>query len=314
MNTLPLELHSQIFELACIDDGSTARSLSLVSRYVRSVVEPFLYQSLAVAGLSSMTELLARLKQEPRHKRRVRRLFLSDWTRKQVEQRSVPASDEDMDRYDLEKATIIHLLDLVAPTLQSLTVLVSCPFNSTQLIGHLFSLKFPHLRALTIHGFYPFPHVPDVMPAVECLHLSGNRNPYGLLQSGALDAACPNLVHVRVSGLVSASSFAEELAEAVLPASHPQKISPFMSRLPKNVSHIVVHPGPPPAKTRRYSTSLVQHEKMGERFKDLAQGTGSKPNVRFTLLEKNEDEVIYDMLRHEWAEDATFGRAHWTLV
>ena len=80
MDTLPLELHSQIFEYACVDDGTTARSLSLVSRYIRAVAEPFRYQSLSVAGIDSLLQLARTLEELPAHRRRVRHLFLSDWT------------------------------------------------------------------------------------------------------------------------------------------------------------------------------------------------------------------------------------------
>ncbi|THG92493.1 hypothetical protein EW026_g8422 [Hermanssonia centrifuga] len=299
MDTLPLEIHSQIFQLACIDAGSTARSLALVSRYVREVAEPFLYQSLAVAGLSSMTEFLNRLERVPAHLRRVRQLFLSDWTQKQVQQKTIPSDDADMDRYDLEKSIIIRILDLVAPTLESFAFLVSCPFNSTQLIGHLFSLKSSHLRHLSIHGFYPFPHSLNALPHLEHLHLSGNRNPHGLLQTGGLEAACPRLTHLRISGLVSAPSFAQELEDALLPAPHDTTKSCFRASLPSSVRQVAVQLGPAPAKSRRYSSAVAQHEKMTERLMGLSQCADSLP-VRYRLMHDNED--VYETMRNSWAD------------
>ncbi|KAI0086053.1 hypothetical protein BDY19DRAFT_857751, partial [Irpex rosettiformis] len=214
MDTLPIELHSQIFELACTDDGTTARSLSSVSRYVREVSRPFVLQSVAVSGLRSLTALADKLEILPPHKRRVRKLFISDWTRKQAESKMISSNDHDMDRYEVERLTITRLLDLVCPTVESLSFSISCPFNSTQLIGHLFSLDLPFLESLAIHGFYPSPSCRVSMPRLQCLHLSGNRNPYGLFQTGNLQTVSPKLAHLRISGLVSAASFSEELESA----------------------------------------------------------------------------------------------------
>lgn len=300
MDTLPLELHSQIFELACADDGSTARSLALVSRYVRDVAEPYIFSSLAVAGLGPMTDLLAQLERTPSCMRRVRRLFLSDWTNREVHHKCVSASGAAMDRYDLEKSTIIRLLDVVAPTLHSFTFIVSCPFNSTQLIGHLFSLKLPHLRDLSVHGFYPFPHSSNAMPSLERLHLSGNRNPHGLFQCGALGVACPNLTHVRISGLVSAASFAEELTDALVPESCDRCSSLFSATLPPSVSHVTVQVGPAPAKTKRYSSACAQHERMSNCFSGLVGRTDRSGGVEFSLSSRHEDEDIYQFLHSEW--------------
>ncbi|KAF7794668.1 hypothetical protein EIP86_005806 [Pleurotus ostreatoroseus] len=306
MHTLPLELHSQIFDLACSDDGTTARALVRVSRYVRSVAEPFLYQSLAVAGSSPLTELLERLERVPAHKRRVRRLFLSDWSHKQVRQKSAPTADADMDRYDLEKSLIIRLLDLVGPTLHSLAFLVSCPFNGTQLIGHLFTLKLPNLRDLSVHGFYPFPHLPHVMPRLQHLHLSGNRNPHGLLQVGALAEACPRVETLRISGLVSAASFVEELGNSLHPSSQTTR-SLLSAELPVCIRKIVVQTGPAPAKARRYSSASAQHDKMLERLSMIDSGLQSEspPGVQFVLIGKHEDDIFLSMKR-EWAESSSY--------
>ncbi|KIP02817.1 hypothetical protein PHLGIDRAFT_122129, partial [Phlebiopsis gigantea 11061_1 CR5-6] len=70
MHSLPAELHALIFDYACLDDGTTARELALVSRYVRDVAAPFRYQSLSVAGLDALTQLEQRLAGLPPHRRR----------------------------------------------------------------------------------------------------------------------------------------------------------------------------------------------------------------------------------------------------
>lgn len=300
MDSLPLELHSHIFEFACTDDGSTARSLSLVSRYVREVAQPFLLQSVVVAGLASLTELASRIETLPPHRRRVRHLFLSDWTPKQTSQTLVPSEDADMDRYELERSTIVRILDLVAPTLESLAFVASCPFNSSRLIGHVFSLHLPRLEDLSVHGFYPFPHSRANLPSLRRLHLSGNRNPHGLLQTGGLSAACPKLTHLQVSGLVSAASFAEELESALLPDETRAESSLLAASLPSSVSHVAVLTGTAPANTRRFASAHAQHEKMSQRLTALA--LLNVDGVSFELGQTSDaHSSAYCSLRAEWA-------------
>ncbi|KAI1793742.1 hypothetical protein LXA43DRAFT_971752 [Ganoderma leucocontextum] len=217
MDSLPLELHTQIFEFACTDDGATARALALVSRYVRDAASPFLFQSLSVSGLAQMEALVARLDTLPPHSRRIRHVFLADWAHKDTLKRggAFPA----MERYDQERALASRILEYASPTLETLAVVAACPYTAPPLVGHLFALPLPRLEELAIHGFYPFPqsHDNDGMPRLARLHLSGSRNPHGLLQLGALEAACPTLTHLRVSGIMGAASFARELYEAALP-------------------------------------------------------------------------------------------------
>ncbi|KAI0354467.1 hypothetical protein OH77DRAFT_1496737 [Trametes cingulata] len=215
MDSLPLELHAQIFEFACTDDGSTARSLALVSKYVREVAAPYLYQSLAISGVEQTSELVTRLDATPPHLRRIRHLFLSDWTHSKTLQRAVHVPEDAQDQYIAQKALLLRILTLAAPTLETLAIMASCPYTGSSLLGALYSTPMPRLTELSIHGFYPFPHVPGCMPRLERLHLSGNRNPHGLLHLGALDAAYPSLTELRISGLMAAVSFAEELQSAL---------------------------------------------------------------------------------------------------
>ncbi|KAI0668203.1 hypothetical protein C8Q78DRAFT_1071507 [Trametes maxima] len=214
MDSLPLELHAHILEFACTDDGTTARSLALVSRYVREVSAPYIYQSIAISGMEQMSELVGRLDVIPPHLRRIRHLFLSDWTRSQAKERVVRASEDAQDGYEAEKTLALRILALAAPMLETLAVVVSCPYTGPSILGSLFTLPLPRLVHLSVHGFYPFPNVPRSMPRLERLHLSGNRNPHGLLQLGSLDTACPALTHLHISGLVAAVSFAEEMRAA----------------------------------------------------------------------------------------------------
>ncbi|EKM51052.1 uncharacterized protein PHACADRAFT_263010 [Phanerochaete carnosa HHB-10118-sp] len=298
MDTLPLELHAQIFECACTDDGTTAHSLSLVSHYVREVSEPYRYQSLAVAGLDSLVKLVHKLEELPTHRRRVHRLFLSGWTHKQTHEKAVAFDAVAADKYDLERSTIVRIFELVAPTLESLSFVAACPYTSTALLGHLFSLRFPRLHDLAVHGFYPFPHVPNAMPRLERLHLSGNRNPYGLLQLGGLAAACPTLRTLHVSGLVAASSFAEELQSMLIPGEHTDPHALSGTVLPPSLRELTLSVGPSPSSARRYASAVARHEKMLERLRSIA-GCGESLGPLQVELRGNDGEAdAYELLRN----------------
>ncbi|KAH9841128.1 uncharacterized protein C8Q71DRAFT_804852, partial [Rhodofomes roseus] len=222
MDTLSVELHAQIFEFACVDDGSTARALSLVSRYVHAVAQPFLYRSLAVEGLEQIRALTARLAPNPHYLRRVRHLYLADRKTTSDNLRAPhahPASDADLLHYEETQTAAARLLVLAAPTLETLALAADCPFTGTALIAHLFALELPHLRELAVRGFYPYPAGPyaeePVMLRLERLYLEGNRNPHGLLTVSGLREACPALEQLVISGVVAAQGFANEAQTVV---------------------------------------------------------------------------------------------------
>jgi hypothetical protein len=136
-------------------------------------------------------------------------------------------------KFDLSKTEIMYLLSLASPTLETLIFNASSsPFSSTSLVAQIFTMPFANLVDLTVVGFYPYPHparsatkqgddlVPalkitrSTLPKLQRLHLSGNRNPVGLLQAGNLDEACPSLRELKISGLAQAVSFALEVDAA----------------------------------------------------------------------------------------------------
>src|ERR1700728_487315 len=130
MNTVPLELHSYICQLACKDDRLTTQSLALVSKYFSEVARPFRYQSIAVAGPERITALHNKLAGFPPHMRRIRHLFLSDKRDGIIDQPAKSTSRLN----DAEKTTVIQFLLLAAPTLETLAFSASCTATSTTLI------------------------------------------------------------------------------------------------------------------------------------------------------------------------------------
>ena len=54
LNVFPVEIWHLIFSLACIDDGSTGRSLSLASKHFRKISAPLKYRSIAITHWSQI--------------------------------------------------------------------------------------------------------------------------------------------------------------------------------------------------------------------------------------------------------------------
>ena len=316
MESLPFELHTQIFQFACTDDGATARALALVSRYVRDSSSPFLFQSFAVAGVAQMDALVARLHALPPHARRVRHLFLADWTRKEMLTHGGVYAE--MERHDRERALAARILEYASPTLETLALVAACPYTAAPLVGHLFALPLPHLEELSIHGFYPFPSSHDNsggMPRLARLHLSGNRNPHGLLQLGALEVACPTLTHLRVSEIAGAAAFAREVHEATLPRPTSEDdqlafaLSPFPSALPARLRELVIEARRPPepassANQHQRRAGLKRrtqdtHEKMMALLKEVEFRRAETRLEKVEVVEGDEREM-FEVLKRDW--------------
>lgn len=281
MDTLSVELHAQIFEYACIDDGSTARSLALVSRYVHAVAQPFLYQSLVVRGLAQIHALTTRLAPLPHYLRRIRHLYLDDQDRASDAGRDAG----DLDRWEAACTAVAQLLVLAAPTLETLALTADCPFTGTSIIGHLWSLHLPRLRELAVRGFYPFPAGADAggatMPRLRRLYLAANRSPTGLLGSGGLKDACPRLEHLVIEGVFAAQGFANEVermfwreGEHGRGGVRDDEDSP----LPPALSRVVIRPEALPPKSSMRVRAY--HAKMTDLLERAAEGSGGRVAVR----------------------------------
>ncbi|KAG6885155.1 hypothetical protein C0993_005518, partial [Termitomyces sp. T159_Od127] len=273
MNLCPPEIHSYICQLACLDDGRTVRALSLVSRYFRQISRPFLYQSLFISGSERIAALDSALQKTPSHLRLVRHLFLSTHKNDGSATHTPKATDS------ADSASILRILSTCAPTLETLSFVSLSPSIGTLTISRLFRTAFPHLEELFISGFYPFPSAPGKLPALQRLHLHGNRNPHGLLEAGVLDEACPSLTHLRVSGLSMATTFALELQAAFKGDDE----SPFPSRLPRSLRCVAVQPAAPQLQVSgKGAANLARDEMMMMQLEKLEVPEG----IEFTLLPK----------------------------
>ncbi|KAL1746872.1 hypothetical protein HDZ31DRAFT_80908 [Schizophyllum fasciatum] len=207
MNTCPTELHLYICQLAsCVDDGRTIRSLASVSHYYRSLAQHLLHTSVSLSSAERIIDFAQKLEDDtPR--RGVKHLFISD-------RHTSPAPRP---RPQHVQESIARILTLTAPALETLAINCSSPLFSAPLLAHTaFRIPLPRLEELAVHGLYPFPAAAHArLPRLRRLHLSGHRNPHGLLQLGGLDTACPALRVLRVDGVSGAPAFARELQQAL---------------------------------------------------------------------------------------------------
>jgi len=79
MYPCPREILLHIFQFACDDDGTTGRTLSLVSRQFYQLTQNCKYRSIALVGLPQIASFVAMLEQLPKIPP-VRHLFLSSVT------------------------------------------------------------------------------------------------------------------------------------------------------------------------------------------------------------------------------------------
>jgi hypothetical protein len=91
IQNFPPEILYHIFRYACVDQGTTARTLSLTSKYVSSVSSRFLFNTLYLASADHLQRALRRLSSLPAHLRPVCHLFIAD-SNGQTVGKSIPDS------------------------------------------------------------------------------------------------------------------------------------------------------------------------------------------------------------------------------
>lgn len=289
MERCPPELHSYICSLACTDDGYTAQSLSLTSKYFAQITHPYVYQSICVSDSSRIRILAHKLQNIPPHQRRIRHLFICD-----------TSGDRDL------VTPITSILSLASSTLETLALVASSPLTSTSLIARLFRTQFPRLYELTISGHYPFPSSSSTsprFPSLERLHLLGNRNPHGLLNLGSLESSMPALTHLRLSGLSLAVSFSQELQEAYTSSDDDDGECTFSAKFPPKLEHLVVQCGPELSSNRPGMSIRLKDQTMVKNLESLEERVGRENRrTRFSLLPRSTIDVSSDDIRTHWVD------------
>ncbi|EPQ53764.1 hypothetical protein GLOTRDRAFT_139882 [Gloeophyllum trabeum ATCC 11539] len=242
MNRLPVEVWRRIFSFACLDDGRTGRSLSLVSKYINEASACQRYQSVALAGESQTDRFIKQLMKHCSRERRVLYLFIRDYPR-----RSGPV---------LEYGTLCRILVLVAASLRVLSLLII--EEKREFI--LSPIVLPALEELMVHGNCEAPAVPFVVPGFEfrnlrCIHIQGvfykcsitspDEFPSFDLASGrnvvrSITSSSPHLTHISLSTNL-AIEWREVLQELEGSDSDPDSTL-YRYGLSPNVQRILVRP------------------------------------------------------------------------
>lgn len=237
MNRIPPELWAKIFSFACLDDGTTGRTLSLVSKYVHHVSKPSKLQSTVLRGLDQTVAFLLLLGATPEHHRRVCHLFVYECHEDDVQPRSMWMS---------MSGPLKHILHIVRDTLQTLAI----RFDHSHMYS-LYPMDLPALEELTvfstiIDNSYKAPIKP--LTRLKRIHYGGRFfAQYDLDVFSALCEVAPNLTHFRFSEVKANSQIALHL-EAVLgwdePSPNGQDEPKTTFRLPSTITTVVVQPAP----------------------------------------------------------------------
>ncbi|KAF8711712.1 hypothetical protein RHS03_01512, partial [Rhizoctonia solani] len=316
---LPPELLLIIFGAACDDDGTTARSLALVSRSFHFLALPFIYRVLAFNSLDSLNIILQRFERE-RHFAPL------------VEHLLVASSGPGLDCLAFENALRI-LWHLVAPTVKSLALSIRSRDEGVQKVFQtVFDTPFPCLVDLTLCGEHPIPLGSSLsLPALRHFHTAGltKRNPASCFTP--LAVACPLLSHIRISmssecnithavsaafGLPGARADSEQMCLDRVPLSGDAESEgtyvPFPV-LPRGLVSLVVKPAAPPVPLFAGNTSQFYRQYL-KQLEDLVPAC---PPGKMKLLPCFK-RTMWDVedyateMRRDWIDTVRGGWEAWT--
>ncbi|KAH9926843.1 hypothetical protein B0H21DRAFT_137294 [Amylocystis lapponica] len=224
----PAEIWTRIFSLACTDDGSTGRSISLVSTYIHDVSLPIQLQSIALAGHRQLHRFADMLERRPPHLRNVRNLCVSHESPQSAEGLENAAFAQAWNKYNVVEGdptmltqqpsypyivdemkafhqwikqqffeAVARVLQIVAPDVQTLA-LQSGPYFSPALLND----HFPSLVELAVDGVTSGLRDPQSseitlprFPSLKYLHIISCCSNLPVFADHA-----PALTHLRLSG------------------------------------------------------------------------------------------------------------------
>ena len=203
-----VELWQLIFEYACLDDGSSGCSLSLVSRYFHEASKGSRYKSIFLTTPNQLRKVVLILTPLPKHLRRVRHLYISAF--------ADPSSvDEEQIKVGYEQRELIRL---VAGTLLTLELGSDHPIPATLQLWPCEFVTFPTLSQLTICGTTGEGNMVSTSthyPALRFLHLANQQS----VNDGDLLPilnAVSSLTHLRISGPYRLSDLSLKCLEKLL--------------------------------------------------------------------------------------------------
>ncbi|QRV97460.1 hypothetical protein RhiJN_25479 [Ceratobasidium sp. AG-Ba] len=299
---LPIELLEIIFQLACDDDGLTARSIAFTSWTFYSCSIPLIYRNIAIYRAHQLERLLGCVRSTPRYASFIKNAFIAE-----------TATNIDGPKF---QQTLNSLLKLISPTLLSLTLFLDTQSTPTSgIFQTVFDTSFPLLTSLMLCGDHTIPHSLD-MPALRRFHSAGLTKHNAASCFAPLTKYCPHLSHIRISmasqhNLTFAISAAFDLPGA---PTNPERMCldsilapgeydppPFPS-LPQGLISLIVKPAAPPMAVFPGCTSMF----YSQYIKQLHDLKPRCPSGKFRLLpafKRNSWEVEgYDLsqAKNDW--------------
>ncbi|KAK0475515.1 hypothetical protein IW261DRAFT_1494847 [Armillaria novae-zelandiae] len=221
MDTFPCEIWIHIFEFSCTDGGQTGRSISLVSKLARDLVQPLRLNSLCVTSARQIIGLREHLERLSLDERVVYHLLIAS-TYPGPDTRIYPTQVYD---------SMTRILRLVSQTLVTLTTHLL--FLSNPILPQ--GLHFPHLEELTLYGHFNTFTDREAIPSLRRLHISTLSGGEMLIRN--ITWGCPFLTHLYV--LERGISLPEvEKSLGVIPESTPA--TPSRVQFPRTIKKILV--------------------------------------------------------------------------
>jgi hypothetical protein len=122
---------------------------------------------------------------------------------------------------------------------------------------------------------------------------------------GCLDVACPELTHLRISGLSRATSFVVEMVEAVTKVDAQQSL--LCVKLPPNLRHIIVQPGTATPESGKFASRHISDEFMMKQLERLEGENELKRGIQFRLLRRDTRAKLDATSKSHWMDGLCSG-------
>ncbi|KAK7060901.1 hypothetical protein VNI00_000634 [Paramarasmius palmivorus] len=222
----PCEIWLQIFRLACVDDGTTGRSLSLVCRFFREVSKEVKLQSLAIFGVEEMIQFSEILETLPEQDRKVRHLFMSTEIASMRHRHDASPRFERTQPYELDRDRYEYAVRVWGRLLSDLSTSLDTLYVFAIRLARSSLLAPVTLSCLTeLHIAGPFPACYDMnpiptFPILSHLHLSGFHGfPIDVFRS--IVSQAPRLVGLHLKPAQFSRNFCNDLLAVFQPKRNP---------------------------------------------------------------------------------------------
>ncbi|KAF9494351.1 hypothetical protein BDN71DRAFT_1449082 [Pleurotus eryngii] len=265
MESLPAEIWMTIFSYACTDDGSTGRSISLVSRWFWDTSRSIKHQSLVVKGVNQIAGIASMLERLPPELRRVQYLSVRVHHR-DMNKRSISVEDGvillgDRDAresecgvsahtqsgiHDRSMVVLSHMLQMIAPQLRVLHLWLPISSPSRLLPSTLPSIIELRLTSNDMRGQHLDTRsvctAPQRYPSLRRLRLGMLHHQHGLF--GRIAKLAPGITHLHFC-IPEHTHLYRELERALRVGDAGMDVEKE-NLLPETIQRISVQMGPTP--------------------------------------------------------------------